>query len=49
MQTGQSSRMKTSVIPLCFSDQVMFGSLIYCTTIYEGNAHRRLSISPVGV
>jgi hypothetical protein len=33
----------------CFSDQVMFGSLITSTTVYDGNVHRRLSISPVRV
>src|SRR5450432_2684479 len=33
----------------CFSDQVMFGSLITCTTVYDGNVHRRLSISLVRV
>jgi hypothetical protein len=33
----------------CFSDQVMFGSWITCTTVYDGNVRRRLSISPVRV
>jgi hypothetical protein len=30
----------------CFSDQVMFGSVL---TVNDGNVHRRLSISPVRV